>query len=49
MIANGTAIRQNEKQRILAFNLGIALEDLATASEVLRVANDQEIGILLEP
>jgi len=49
MIANGVAIRQNEKQRILAFNLGIALEDLATASEVLRVANDQEIGILLEP
>ena len=49
MIANGTAIRQNEKQRILAFNLGIALEDLATASEVLRVANEQEIGISLEP
>ena len=49
MIANGTAIRQNEKQRILAFNLGIALEDLATASEVIRVANEQEIGILLEP
>ena len=49
MIANGTAIRQNEKQRILAFNLGIALEDLATASEVLRVANEQEIGIILEP
>jgi len=29
--------------------LGIALEDLATASEVLRVANEQEIGIFLEP
>ena len=49
MIAYGMAIRENEKQRILAFNLGIALEDVATAAEVLRQANKKAIGVLLEP
>ena len=38
MIAAGTGLRENDRQRILAFNLGIALEDVATAAEALHRA-----------
>jgi ornithine cyclodeaminase/alanine dehydrogenase len=49
MIAHGKGRRQNDAQRILAFNLGIALEDVATAAEILRRAREKEIGIKLVP
>ena len=47
MIVQGLGRRENERQRILAFNLGIALEDVATAAEALRRAKERGIGILL--
>lgn len=49
MIAHGKGRRQNDEQRILAFNLGIALEDVATAAEILQRANEKGIGIKLAP
>jgi ornithine cyclodeaminase/alanine dehydrogenase-like protein (mu-crystallin family) len=36
--------RADERARILAFNLGIALEDLATAAELYRRARDRGVG-----
>ena len=47
MIAAGKGLREDEGQRILAFNLGIALEDVATAAEALRRARERGIGIRL--
>ena len=47
MIAAGKGRRENDRQRILAFNLGIALEDVATAAEALRRARERGIGIRL--
>ncbi|MCH9027107.1 MAG: ornithine cyclodeaminase family protein [Proteobacteria bacterium] len=49
MIAHGKGRRRNNQQRILAFNLGIALEDVATAAEILRRASEKGIGIRLAP
>jgi len=39
--------RRNNQQRILAFNLGIALEDLITGIELLERARASNIGISL--
>ena len=47
LIAHGAGRRSNDRQRILAFNLGIALEDVATAAEALRRAKERGIGIRL--
>ena len=47
MIVQGRGRRENDRQRILAFNLGIALEDVATAAEALRRASERGIGIRL--
>ena len=47
MIARGSGRRENDRQRILAFNLGVALEDVATAAEALRRAKERGIGIRL--
>ena len=47
MIAAGKGLRENDRQRILAFNLGIALEDVATAAEALRRARERGIGVRL--
>ena len=47
MIVQGLGRRQNDRQRILAFNLGIALEDVATAAEALHRARERGIGIRL--
>ena len=47
MIAAGLGIRQDDEQRIMAFNLGIALEDVATAAEIYRRAAEQNIGVRL--
>lgn len=47
MIAEGTGIRQDDGQRIMAFNLGIALEDVAIAVEVYRRAAETNTGISL--
>ena len=47
MIAAGKGLRENDRQRILAFNLGIALEDVATAAEALHRARERGIGIRL--
>ena len=45
---HGTGRRTTDTQRILAFNLGIALEDVATAAEIYRRAEAQDAGTLLE-
>lgn len=47
LIAHGKGRRETDEQRILAFNLGIALEDVATAAEILRRANEKGIGVKL--
>ena len=47
LIAHGKGRRRNAGQRILAFNLGIALEDVATAAEALRRAKEKGAGIRL--
>ena len=47
MIADGRGLRTTDTQRILAFNLGIALEDVATAAEILRRARATGAGTVL--
>ena len=47
LIASGRGAREREDQRILVFNLGIALEDLATAVEILRRAEREGVGTKL--
>jgi ornithine cyclodeaminase/alanine dehydrogenase-like protein (mu-crystallin family) len=47
LIASGQGRRQSDEQRILAFNLGIALEDLATAVELYQRALNLSAGIYL--
>jgi ornithine cyclodeaminase/alanine dehydrogenase len=48
LIAHGKGRRKDDTQRILAFNLGIALEDVATAAEIFRRAKAANAGVLLE-
>ena len=48
LIAHGSGRRTRDDQRILAFNLGIALEDVATAAEIYRRAEASDAGILLD-
>lgn len=45
LISNDQGRRQSDEQRILAFNLGIALEDLATAVELYQRALKLNAGI----
>lgn len=47
LVTQGKGLRTSDDQRILAFNLGIAMEDLATAVEILRRAERQNIGLRL--
>ena len=47
LVAHGKGARTSDEQRILVFNLGIALEDLATAIEVLNRADRNGIGTML--
>ena len=47
MIVQGGGLRRNDGQRILAFNLGIALEDVATAAEAFRRAKERGVGVRL--
>jgi len=47
LVAHRTGRRTSDDQRILAFNLGIALEDLATGIEILRRAEQSGSGTLL--
>jgi ornithine cyclodeaminase/alanine dehydrogenase len=49
LIAHGKGLRQNDAQRILAFNLGIALEDVATAAEIFHRAQARGVGTRLVP
>ena len=49
LIASGKARRSNDSERIMAFNLGIALEDLATAAEILKLARSKNVGVELDP
>jgi ornithine cyclodeaminase/alanine dehydrogenase-like protein (mu-crystallin family) len=39
----------NDDERILAFNLGIALEDVATAAAILNRAREKRVGVVLKP
>jgi ornithine cyclodeaminase/alanine dehydrogenase-like protein (mu-crystallin family) len=47
MLHTGQALRSNNEQRILGYNLGIALEDLAVACELYRRALAQNVGTLV--
>jgi ornithine cyclodeaminase/alanine dehydrogenase len=47
LICLGTGARTSDRQRTLVFNLGIALEDLATAVEVLARARQMGVGTKL--
>ena len=47
LVSSGRGRRTNEAQRILVFNLGIALEDLATGIEILKRATEKKIGTWL--
>ena len=44
MLHAGKGLRTNDEQRILGYNLGIALEDLAVACELYRRALEQGVG-----
>ena len=47
LLTTGRGRRTHEEQRILVFNLGIALEDLATGVEILNRARKKKAGTLL--
>jgi ornithine cyclodeaminase/alanine dehydrogenase len=47
LVASGKGKRTSDSQRILAFNLGIAFEDLAFAIHILSRAEAQGVGISL--
>ena len=47
LLSTGRGRRTHEGQRILVFNLGIALEDLATGVEILNRARKKKAGTLL--
>jgi len=47
LLTTGQGRRTKEDQRILVFNLGIALEDLATGVEILNRARKKKVGTLL--
>ena len=47
LVAHGKGARTSDAQRILAFNLGIALEDLATAVALLERARRKGVGTML--
>lgn len=47
LLTTGQGRRTKEEQRILVFNLGIALEDLATGVEILNRARKKKVGTLL--
>jgi len=47
LLNTGQGRRTSEDQRILVFNLGIALEDLATGVEILKRAREKKVGTLL--
>ena len=47
LVAQGRGMRTSDEQRIMVFNLGIALEDLATAIEVLNRAERANTGTVL--
>jgi ornithine cyclodeaminase/alanine dehydrogenase-like protein (mu-crystallin family) len=49
LLSSGQGKRTSETQRILVFNLGIALEDLATGVEILKRARTRNIGMRLPP
>ncbi|MCL4767863.1 MAG: ornithine cyclodeaminase family protein [Hyphomicrobiaceae bacterium] len=49
LLTSGKGQRMNDAQRILVFNLGIALEDLATGVEILKRARARNIGTRLSP
>ena len=44
LVAFGRGARTSDRQCILVFNLGIALEDLATAVEIFRRSQQRGIG-----
>ena len=47
LVAHGNGARTSDEERILVFNLGVALEDLATAIEILNRAEQADVGTLL--
>jgi ornithine cyclodeaminase/alanine dehydrogenase-like protein (mu-crystallin family) len=47
LLSTGKGRRTSRDQRIMVFNLGIALEDLATGVEILKRARQNKIGTLL--
>ena len=47
LVTHGKGARTSDEQRILVFNLGIALEDLATAVEILKRVELADAGTML--
>ena len=47
LVTHGKGARTSDEQRILVFNLEIALEDLATAIEILNRAEQANVGTML--
>jgi ornithine cyclodeaminase/alanine dehydrogenase len=47
LLTTGRGGRADDSQRIMVFNLGIALEDLATGIEILKRVRDKQVGTLL--
>jgi ornithine cyclodeaminase/alanine dehydrogenase len=49
LISERKGRRSDDSERIIAFNLGIALEDLATAAVILDLARSKNAGVELMP
>ena len=47
LLGTGKGRRTSDDQRVMVFNLGIALEDLATGVEILERARERKVGTLL--
>ena len=47
IVAGMKAGRENDKEIILDHNLGIALHDMALAQEIIKIAENKNIGVLL--
>jgi ornithine cyclodeaminase/alanine dehydrogenase len=48
LVTGKLAGRENDRERTMAMNLGLALEDMATAVEVYRRAKEMGVGVWLE-
>ncbi|HSQ27878.1 MAG TPA: ornithine cyclodeaminase family protein [Anaerolineales bacterium] len=47
LVAGARPGRQNQEQRVLSMNLGLAMDDMAIAPEIFRQAREQDLGVWL--